>query len=444
MNSKRSIGLIAAAGLLTLAALPSTAPPAAAGTLADFLTQGSLGGQLRGYYFRRDYATAATVNASAFALGGLFNYRTPTFLGGFSLGASYFTANALDTHSPDPARIDTTLSGTGNSINALGEAFLQYTRHRLLLRVGDQLLNTPWAGASDARMIPATYQAAYGSFSPTAGLTLEALRILRYKGRTADGYFKDNNYYAPTWNGDSSYGGTSNLPADAPGAGGTAAFGIRYAADGLKSTGWYYDFSNFAHLLYAQADETLPLASSVRPFAGAQVVREWARSNIFAATGARFFGQPGTAVDNLTLGAVAGLEGDGASLSVSYDRMRSEGAGALGGGVLISPYTASYVTDPLYTSSMIRGLVELGPGSAWKVMGSERAFHGELSLTASFAEYRTEFIGDDSETYLDVIYLPPGWLKGLSLRNRLEIGNGPVNPGKRHFIYERVMVAYSF
>jgi len=443
MHIKRSPGLTAAA-VLACAALAAGALPAAADTLADFLTQGSFTGQLRAYYFRRDYATATVVNANAFAIGGLFNYQTAEFLDGFSVGASFFTANALDTHNSNPARIDTTLVGKANSINSLGQAFLQYSGHRLLVRVGNQLVTTPWANPSDARMIPATYQAAYGAFTPVAGLTFEALRILRYKGRTADGYFKDNNYYPATWDGDADYGGTSNLPATAPATSGTTAFGIDYAVDGLQSTAWYYHFYDFAQMLYAQAQETLPLASPVKPFAGAQVVREWGGSNIFAATGTHFYGQPGTSVDNLTLGGVAGLKVYGASLSVAYDRLESRGASALGGGVLISPYTASYATDPLFTSSMIRGMVELGPGSSWKVAASEQAFGKALTLTASFAEYHTDFSGNDSEAYFDVIYLPPGWLKGLSLRNRVEVGNGRVNPGKRHFLYNRVMVAYSF
>jgi hypothetical protein len=440
MRIKRSTGLVTATAVLSAATLPASA----ADTLADFLTQGSFTAQLRTYYFRRDYATPAVLNANAFAVAGLFNYQTATFLDGFSVGASFFTANALDTHNSNLARVDTTLTGTANSINSLGQAFLQYSGHGLLVRAGNQLVTTPWISPSDGRVIPSTYQGAYASFTPLPGLTFEALRILRYKSRTADNYFKDNNYYPPTWGGDSSYGGTANLPASAHATDGAAAFGIDYAIDGLKTTAWYYHFYDFAHMLYAQADETLPLSSPVKPFVGAQVVREWGSSNAFAQTGTHFFGWPGTSSDNVTLGGVAGLKAYGASLSVAYDRLESEGTGALGGGLLVSPYTASYATDPLYTSSMIRGMVELGPGSSWKVTATEQAFQKELTLTASFAEYHTNFNGNDSETYFDVIYLPPGWLKGLSLRNRVEVANGRVNPGKRHFVYNRVMVAYSF
>jgi hypothetical protein len=419
-------------------------PAVRADTLAGFLSQGSLSGELRSYYFRRDYGAANVVNADAFAVAGLFNYQTPEFLDGFSVDASYFTANALGTHNANPARIDTTLSGVANSINALGQAYLQYRGHRALVRLGDQLVTTPWAWSSDSRVLPATYEAAYGAITPVRGLKLEALRILRYKSRTADGYFRDNNYYPPTWHGDAAYGGLGDLPASAAGTPGTVAAGADYEAGGLKATAWYYDFYDFGHLVYAQVDDALNTERAVKPFAGLQAVREWDGSNVFERTGTRLFGQPGMAVNNFAVGGVFGIKIGDASLSAAYDRLRPEGVGALGGAALISPYTESFATDPLYTTSMIRGMVELGPGSSWKLTASETALQKRLELTASFAEYHTDYNGNDSETYFDVIYKLRGWLKGLSLRNRLEIGNGRVNPGRSHFLYNRVMLAYAF
>ena len=426
------------------ATLAAAGPPAKADTLAGFLAQGQFSGQLRSFYFRRDYSTASTVNAQAFSLGGLFNYQTAQFLGGFSLGASFFTANALGSHSGNPKRIDVTLMGPTNAINTLGQAFVQYSGHGALVRIGDQLINTPWAGASDSRAVPAAYQGGFASYSPLKGLTISALRITRFKGRTAAGFFTDNLYYQPTWNGDLNYGGISSLPADAPHAAGTTAFSAAYARSGVQASAWYYNFLGFAHMVYGQLDATLPMRAALRPFAGVQLVREWGRSNRFAETGTHFFGQPGTAVDNVTLGGIAGVKGYGASLAVSYDDLRREGRGALGGGVLISPYTAGYATDPLYTTSMIRGMVELGPGHAWKVRATEAAFGKRLLLSASYAEYRSDFEGHNNELYFGIIYKPRGWIRGLTLRNRLGISHGAANPGKGGFVYNRVMISYAF
>jgi len=321
LRTVRAVACAAASALASAAAVHVD-------TLAGFLARGRFTGQLRAYYFTRDYSVASTVNARAFSLAGLFNYQTPQLLDGFSLGASFYTANALGTQSNNPRRIDATLMGPTNAINALGQAFVQYSGHDALIRLGDQLIITPWAGSSDSRALPATYRAAYGTYSPVTGLTLTALRILRFKGRTADGFFQDNNYYPPTWNGDANYGGIANLPARARAAGGTLAFGAAYARSGLKASAWYYRFYGFAHMLYGEVDDTLPIHAPLEPFAGVQGVREWGGLNRFAATATGFFGQPGTAVDTLALGAIAGVKAHEASLSIAYDQLRREGRGA--------------------------------------------------------------------------------------------------------------------
>ena len=435
-----NVGRLAAATLAVAVAMPA----AHADTLAGFLARGTFSGQLRSYYFRRDFTSASAANAEAFSLAGLFNYQTARFLGGFSLGASFYSASALGSRSANPKRVDSTLMGAANAVNALGQAFVQYSGHDALVRIGDQLLATPWANASDSRALPATYRAAYGTFTPVPGLQLAALRILRYRSRTAEGFFTDNNYYPATWNGDAAYGGISNLPADAAHAPGTTAVGARYGISSLKATAWFYNFIGFAHMIYGQIDATLPTGSGLRPCAGVQLVREWGRSNRFAGSDTRFFGQPGTAADDLTLGGIVGVQGYGASLSVAYNQMRRQGAGALGAGALISPYTAGFATDPLYTTSMIRGLVELGPGHAWKVRATDAALGRRLLLSASIAEYHADFQGHNTQLYFGIIYRLRGWLNGLSLRNRLGISHGRADPGGGRFIYNRVMITYAF
>ena len=417
---------------------------ARADTLADFLRQGQFDGELRSYYFMRDYATPNVPNADAYSLSGLFGYQTPDFLGGFSLDASYYTANALGTHSDVPARVDTTLMGAANSINALGTAYLQYQRRGVWVRLGDQTLATPWANGSDSRALPSTYEAAYAKFTPTAGLTFHVLRILRYRSRTSDGYFRDDNYFATGWRGDANYGGVANLPASAGGTTGTFALAGEFQRRRLDTALWYYDFTDFAHMVYAQGKYQFAARDSLHPYAQAQLVREWYGSNAFETNGTHFFGQPGDTTDNLTWGLVAGVKIRKFDLSAAYNRLQTRGNGALGGGALVSPYTAGYATDPLFTTSMIRGLVELGAGSAWKLTGSVHAWDDRLQLIASFARYRTAFNGNDTETYFDAIYQPRSWWKGLSLRNRFEIANGRVNPGHQHFIYDRMQIDYRF
>lgn len=160
-------------------------------TLKDFLMQSKVDGQLRSYYFSRDYGATGpnTYNQNAFSIGGILNAQTAPFLGGFGVGASFYTANSLGANSSNPAKLDATLMGTRSSINALGQAYIQYEIPKvLLIRAGDQTLNTPWVNTSDSRLLPATYQGVYAEVSPYCDLHFYGMRIFRWKSHTSSDY----------------------------------------------------------------------------------------------------------------------------------------------------------------------------------------------------------------------------------------------------------------
>lgn len=410
----------------------------------QFLADTKVDGEARAYFFTRSYSSGSTPDADAFSLAALLNVRSAEFAQGFSIGASFFTAHALGTQDRDARRVDLTLMGHVNSVNALGQAYLQYRASGVLVRVGDQLLDTPWLGRSDSRVLPASYEAAYAEWAPLASVKFSAVRVLEYKGRTAGDYFRDNNYYPATYQGDSNYGGTSNLPMRVSSASGPVAGGVTYNTGGLKGTASFYDFYQFGRMAYVDNQLTLPQVGIVAPFVGIQAVQEWGTQNLFARTGTKFFGQPGSTVDSRTYGAILGAKQGGLTVSFAYDKLESRGGDALGGGALISPYTAGYATDPLYTTSMIRGLVELGPGSAWRAKASWSTLGSQLELVAAFARYKTEFNGGNTQTYFEVKYSPHSFLNGLSLRDRVEIGKGRVNPGAQAFVYNRLQLTYAF
>src|SRR5579884_2443747 len=230
---------------------------AAAATAADddflhWLYGTHFDGQVRAYYFTRAYAAPNSPDQDAFSLAAILNVRTAEFLGGVSLGGSLFTANSLGTQSSNPKRVDLTLMGSRNASNVPGQAYLQYRKSSVLLKLGDQLLDTPWANRSDSRVLPASYQSALGEWSPSGSLKFQVVRILRYKGRTSDDYFRDNNYYPATYKGDSNYGGVVSLPANAPSTDGTLAAGASYSLAGLKGSAWFYDFHQFARMAYVE------------------------------------------------------------------------------------------------------------------------------------------------------------------------------------------------
>nr|WP_049759398.1 OprD family outer membrane porin [Acidithiobacillus ferrooxidans] len=439
--------------IATVAVLCGVSVSAQAETLTDFFKQSKIDGQIRSYYFSRDYGATGpnTYNQDVFSLGGMLNIKTAPFLGGFGVGVSFFAAHGLGANdtSGGPAypHLDATVMGP-QSIDALGQAYLQYEIPKtLLIRAGDQELDTPWMNGSDSRMLPATYQGVFADISPYHDLHLYGMRIFRWKSRTSNSYYNDNLFYSANYEGDELYGGGTQLPTTAPSTSGTLAFGASYSLMGAKATAWYYDFYQFAKMFYATADYTLKTGTGVDPFVGAQYLREW---------GASLLSRQG--VDATAWGVIGGVNyktgmGDG-TFSVAYNALAPQTGGFLNGGI-VSPYTVGYATDPLYTTAMIRGLADnLGPGHGYKIKVAQHLdLMGQKFLAiAAFAHFTTYYNGSSSYPYFDLTYFPGGAFKGLSIRDRVELatgtsaqfGNGAGFNKGHSFIYNRVMLTYAF
>jgi hypothetical protein len=430
------------------AVLGTTSIGAHADALSDIFTQGHIDGELRAYNFNRIYDTTKVPDARAFSGALLLNAKSGTFGGGFSLGASLVTANSFGTQSDNIAKVDTTLMGPNDSVTALSQAYAQYQQGMVLVRGGYQYLNTPWMGGSDSRVIPASYNALLVDVTPVKGWDVIGLRSFGWKSRTSSGYTSDNLYYPSTYDGDLMYGGLGGLPSTARSANGTWALGTTYGVGGLKAQGWYYNFLNFAHLGYVDGSYTFKTGTGFDPVLAAQYVTETGGSdNTLVSNQAKLFGVAGNSVKSRAWGADLGVVIPNGRFDVFYNKISQE-AGAVGGGAIISPYTAAYATDPLYTTSMIRGLVEQGPGHAWKAKAAYNLFDNKLQLVAAYAKYTTELRGTSHDVYLDIIYNLDGYLKGLSLRDRWERSTGGtgtgLNPGNESFTYNRVMISYKF
>ncbi|GAB2580869.1 hypothetical protein ISP15_06310 [Dyella jejuensis] len=416
--------------------------------LDDIFTNGHVDGDLRLYNFNRLYDSKTTPNASAFSAAALINAQTGTFFGGFSIGGSFVTANSLGTHSDNAAKIDTTLAGPNNSIGAFSQAYLQYKNDMFLFRGGYQYLaDDPWMGNNDSRVIPSSYNALLVQVTPLAGWNVFALREYSWKSRTSYGMYPDNLYYPSKYDGDSSYGNNGSLPLDSRSAPGTWEGGTTYVKGGLSAQLRYYDFMHFARTGYAVGSYVFNTGTGFDPVIGAQYLSQNDGSdNRFTQTDTSLFGVPGTHVKSQAIGGDLGLVIPDGRFDVLYNKLAHED-GAVGGGALISPYTTNYGTDPLFTTSMIRGLVEAGPGRAWKGKFTYDFFEKKLELTTAYAKYITDYRGRSHDLYFDVIYHLDGYLRGLTLRDRWELSNGGVdnlNPSNKAFVYNRLMIDYKF
>ncbi len=435
--------------IILLAILGGAVSSAAQGeTLSQFFAKSTIDGQIRSYYFSRLYGTPNTVNAYAYSLAGRLNVLTAPFLTGFRVGVSFYTANALGTLANNPARVDKTLMGDQNSINALGQAYLEYSDPWFTIKAGNQLVDTPWLNRVGGRVIPVTYQGVTLQVRPLQHLQLDALRIFRWKNRTSNDFYRDNLYYPVHYDGDSIYAGPNVLPSNTPPSNGALAFGAKYALARGKTQAWFYQFDQFANMFYWDGKLGVPVGYGLKPFVAAQFTREWGAGNAFASTGTTLFNQPGQGVNATSWGVKAGLSFPHGSIWGAYDDTLLH-AHNLGGGAIISPYTVGYTADPLYVDAMIQGLVGVGPGHGWRVRAAYWPIAKQLQLTAGFSEFTTYFFGNSNWTHFNVSYYPQGIFKGLCLRDQVEVANGGDNglypgAGQHSFVYNRVMFTYKF
>ncbi|MGH8398350.1 MAG: OprD family outer membrane porin [Gammaproteobacteria bacterium] len=422
------------ATLAILVALPVHADP-----FTDFLQQGTWNGYLRDYYFTRNFtAPGAPNNLAANSFGGMFNYLSPSFGDGFSAGGTFWSAQdifGLNNQTQNNEHLDTTLYGT-QPIYTLGQAYLQWKSERVLVRAGNQLMNTPWMGASDSRMVPATYQGVLADFSLSQGLELIVAREFRWKSRTSSAFSATSLYNSNGF--DNIYGGAPDDNVGTQTSDGTTTAGLTYQNGGLSVAGWYYKFYGLTNAAYANGAYTFNTGSAVNPVIGAQYLHESdSADNLLTAS-----------VDNSTYGAMVGINFSGNSLIASYNKISSN-TGSFRDGGIVSPYSVGYASDPLYTTSMTAGLVEKGVGSAWKLAGTFYFFGKQLRLLTSYARYNTEpNFADTNEADMDLTWFFSGSLKGFSVRNRLGIIHGLNGtygaPNAGTFYFNRVILQYDF
>jgi hypothetical protein len=94
---------------------------------------------------------------------------------------------------------------------------------------------------------------------------------------------------------------------------------------------------------------------------------------------------------------------------------------------------------------MTRGLVEMGPGNGWRISLTQHLLSNQFLFTAAYSEFHLHTAGYANDVYGDLTYFPQGWVKGLSIRDRVDIAHGDLSTAQGgYFIYNRVMLTYNF
>ena len=410
---------------------------------------GEIYGQLRSFYVDRTYSGSINNNRNSWAAGGYVGYMTPVY-NGFSAMVAVYGTYGFKIHG-DPvtkASYDPSLYGAGfDNYAFIGHAYINYEHENTNFKAGRMRLDTPLAGADDARMLPNLFEAAVLSNKDIENTTLIAAHVFRETigtfgnvygtGLIPDGTggYKPNMLALQSGYGlglgmdGSTSGSFDNMGTIALGdrnlatgdyvdtktAGVTALAAIWSGVEGLKIQAWDYIAWDILNAVYLQGDYTFKVSEELKLTASAQYIYE---SEIGDALIGEVAGN-GNVNSNYFAAKLTGKYNDFAAY-VAYSTTGSNDDTATNGGI-ITPWGGM----PAFTQGMVTRHQFFADTDAWKVAASYKL--KEYGVKASV--YYTEFdVGAKnswkngtawtaSEAGWDIQYKVEA-IKGLNLRAR--------------------------
>jgi hypothetical protein len=476
-----------------------------------------LSGNVRAFYFTRSNAVncdtvphhgapGATAgssgiqcNAAAFNLGGKLHGdyqlgKTPWALGASFFGADPFGANG--NNAGFNPRVDNSLPGI--PISVLGEAYLQYKNKFMSGQIGREIINTPWAGPSDSRIVPSSFQGAWVSGNVSPSVTVAAYYMGRFHPRTGSGFYNWTlltsceqqtpvQYFDPTTGAAKTPIAGADPCASPKAQQATKGFAMLQVTKKFNPT-WVanlyqyqvYDIVNITHI--DTKYNFMPKAST-NPFVAAQYVAE-------SDTGKALVGTIHAHIFGLQYGMSLGKNIDfvasfNQSPQVAYRTTPANCASIPGGvfggvaatksvagnpilcygGGVASPYSDSYATDPLYTTSISQGMADVHkPGSGMKAAFTVQSDNHKWKGVFSGAQYYyalptgvvsiANAVDTRKELNIDVQYFfaavdPKKPYHGLSIRHRYAdrstyFGAGITPTSNPDFKYNRTQLEWTF
>jgi len=373
-------------GLMAAMSLPGTA---CAGSLNSAFKNGTVNGNIRAYYFTRDFETRT--NEHAFSLGGALRAETGEW-GIVKFGLGYYTAQDLGTNNSNPAKVNRRL---GEDLEVLGEAYIKASLADTTLTLGRQKINTPFANPGDAFMIPFTFDGVSIKNKSISNLTLEMDYVNEIKNRNSD-EFVDVGRFA-----------TNRFGVPVTGTSGTLMIGGVYKINSLKFAAWLYNHDELFNTLYLQTDYSFAASGDLKPFIGVQFARQ-------GDTGNELLGE----VDSTLYGIRGGASFGKAKLTLAYNSV-SEEKDSFRNGAFLAPYNFS--TSPLFTNNQLSTVENVDSGDAIKLTFNYNFPTPKLAFKLSYAVFDFDSAVDREATDVDVTYTMDDIVKGLSARWRLEV-----------------------
>ena len=331
--------------------------------------------------------------------GGLNLFAQTGNLYGFSVGGFLTLMNP---YSNEINPTDLEHQALGLSINeqsTFQELFLEY-KFLGLLTVDAGWIgvnNSPWLTYYQNNALNLiTYQGVVANMDLGHNLLLTGLAINGVQ-KLGENNFNTQTYYQPLIDdyvvGNGQQLNTSTSPD-------TLAIGINWNTlnDNLNVRAWDYNFSNYSNLLYADSRLGYQVTNDLKLAIGIQGGLQSGGSN--------------NALNNNGLGNNILSNLVGGELSVEYSWLELkfgynniwENTDSFDNGNIVSPYTYTLATDPLYTTSWITGLVDQSAGIAYKTSANAKFLDDNLLIGLSYANYQTSIVSPFNEYDLTVSY----------------------------------------
>jgi len=353
---------------------------------------GTFSGQFRAFYIDRTYSGILENNRNSLAVGGWVGYDSSDW-NGWSVGFKAYGVEGLRIHdgsAPDlgAASYDPSLyGGDFDNYGFFGEAYVNYSGENINFKIGRQKLNTPLAGADDARMLPNLFEAAVASYTGFSNTTL----VLGHVTQESVGTF-GNVYPESSLSLQSGYGlgfkqgtsgnfanmgdialGDNDLNGDGSTDNGTSGVTVGaaiYKNEGLTLQLWDYYAWDILNAIYLSADYGWSMGDSVKMKASAQYINQSEVGDSFAGD-----------VDSNYWGVKLGASSGALSGYIAYSQT-GDSDGAVNGGI-ITPWGGM----PAYTQGMVTRHQFLSGTDAWKVAGTYKFSEYNVKATAYYASF---------------------------------------------------------
>jgi hypothetical protein len=368
---------------------------------------GEIFGQSRTFYIDRSYtsgpASLTVGNRNSLATGGYIGYKSPDFNGLTFAVAAYgtygFNIHDIDADAPGGGlSYDPSLYGAGfDNYAFIGQAYVNYKYNNTNIKAGRMRLDTPMAGADDARMLPNLFEVAVLSNTDVENTTLIAAHVFRETiGTFGNVYGTGTNPVTGAPNMlalQSGYGLGLGLPGSSSGsfenmgtialgeagidgtanetAGVSALAAIYTGVEGLKLQAWDYIAWDILNAIYLAGDYTIGVNNDAKVKLSAQYIYE-------SEIGDQFAGKVDT---SYIAGKITGIYGD-FSAYFAYSTTGSNDDTVTNGGV-ITPWGGM----PAYTQGMVTRHMFLADTDTWKVAGTYKFADLGLKATAYYVEF---------------------------------------------------------